>query len=85
MIRTQIQLPEQLLQRARQFASDREISVAEVARRGMELLLDRYQVIGRPGRTWALPVVDCGSTLVTLEDLGGMARQDEELRSLAKP
>lgn len=42
MNRTQIQLPDALYERAKAFAAEREISLAEVIRKGLELLLDRY-------------------------------------------
>jgi hypothetical protein len=39
MTRTQIQLPDELYQRAKAFAAQRELSLAEVTRRGLELFL----------------------------------------------
>ena len=42
MKRTQIQLPDELYQRAKAFAAQRELSLAEVTRRGLELFLDRF-------------------------------------------
>lgn len=41
MTRAQIQLPDELYQRAKAFAAQRELSLAEVTRRGLELFLDR--------------------------------------------
>ena len=41
MIRTQIQLPDDLYRRAKRFGAAREMSLAEMTRRGLELLLDR--------------------------------------------
>ncbi len=37
----QIQLPDALYQRPKAFAAQRELSLAEVARSGLELFLDR--------------------------------------------
>jgi hypothetical protein len=46
MVRTQIQLPDELYGKARQLAEEKEISLAEVVRRGLEHLLR----INPPGR-----------------------------------
>jgi gamma-glutamylcysteine synthetase len=43
MIRTQIQLPDELYARARRVAKAKEISLAELARRGIEAILDQYR------------------------------------------
>jgi hypothetical protein len=53
MVRTQIQLPDALYERAKQFAADREMSLAELARRGLELLLERYPSGDAPARSRA--------------------------------
>lgn len=42
MTRTQIQLPEEIYQRARRVCKTREISLAELARRGLEYILSVY-------------------------------------------
>jgi hypothetical protein len=42
MTRTQIQLPDETLARARQVCEAREISLAELARRGLEYILSVY-------------------------------------------
>ena len=42
MTRTQIQLPDSLYERAKQFAAASELSLAEITRRGIELYLERY-------------------------------------------
>ena len=44
MIRTQVQLPDALYKKARRLAEQREISLAEVVRRGLEQLLAIYPV-----------------------------------------
>ena len=43
MIKTQIQIPTHLYNRAKQVASDYEMSFAEVVRRGMERILAEYR------------------------------------------
>ena len=42
MSRTQIQLPDDVYQRARKVCKSREISLAELARRGLEYILSIY-------------------------------------------
>jgi hypothetical protein len=54
MIRTQIQLPDDVYERARKVCESREISFAELRRRGLEYILSVYA----PGPTtgeWQLP------------------------------
>jgi hypothetical protein len=82
MIRTQIQLPDELYQRARIFAAEREVSLAEITRRGLELLLDRFPESPAPKRVWKLPLVDGGGIQVPLKVLHEIAAKEEELRCL---
>jgi hypothetical protein len=83
MIRTQVQIPDELYRKAKRFSREREISLAEVVRRGLELFLDRYPAGPLSEVAWALPKVDCGDTLVPLEDLKQFAYDDEAFRSMA--
>lgn len=84
MTRTQIQLPDQLYQRAKAFAADRELSLAEITRRGLELFLDRYPHPAPPVGQWQLPRVDGGGIKVPLDQLAGIAATDESTRSLPR-
>ena len=62
MIRTQVQIPDVLFGRIRQYAESRETSVAEVFRNALELFINVHAVEGvaeRP-RRWTVPV--CRST-----------------------
>jgi hypothetical protein len=52
MVRTQVQLPDKLYEQARRLAEQKEISLAEVVRRGLEHLLTIYPV-DRPSE-WQL-------------------------------
>jgi hypothetical protein len=79
MTRTQIQLPDRLYARAKRFAAERELSLAELTRRGLELLLDRYPEAGT-SRPWQLPVVDGGGVLVPLSEVRALARDEEATR-----
>jgi hypothetical protein len=83
MIRTQIQLPDELYQRAKIFAAQRELSLAEITRRGLELFLDRYPESPALKKLWKLPKVNGDGIQVPLTELREIAARDEELRSLA--
>jgi hypothetical protein len=54
MTRTQIQLPDDVCVRARKVCESREISLAELARRGIEYILGVYATPGRDG-DWQPP------------------------------
>ena len=53
MIKTQVQLPDSLYRTAREMAKDREISLAELVRRGLEAMALQYPE--KPSRNWTLP------------------------------
>jgi hypothetical protein len=82
MIRTQVQLPNELYDKAKRFSREREMSLAEVVRRGLELLFDRYPAEPLSEEPWVLPTFDGGATLVPLEDLKQFAYDDETFRSM---
>ncbi len=69
MNRTQIQLPDQLYLRAKQWAEVNECSLAELTRRGLESYLDRYPAPQAASQTWLIPVVNLGKPKIALEDL----------------
>ena len=77
MTRTQIQLPDELYQRAKRFAAKRELSLAEMTRRGLELFLDRYPDEEPPAREWKLPKVRGGGIKVPLDQLHDAAADDQ--------
>lgn len=54
MIRTQIQLPDTLYRDARQLADQREISLAELVRRGLEYII-AVSARTPTDKTWKLP------------------------------
>lgn len=58
MTRTQIQLPDELYRRAKAVAADREISLAELVRNGLERLLDSLTPPGAKQEEESLPVLD---------------------------
>ena len=85
MVRTQIQLPDALYQRARQFAADREMSLAELARRGLEILLERYPSTEAPAKKWKLPRIEgTGPLKVPLGGLRDLLAAEEESRGLRR-
>ena len=57
MVRTQIQLPDELYERVKRYASARETSFAELTRRGVELLLSQYSDPDASGEPWRVPTV----------------------------
>lgn len=55
MTRTQIQLPDDLYRRAKEFAESREMSLAEVVRRGLEQFFAAYPPPEETEREWKMP------------------------------
>ena len=55
MTRTQIQLPDDTFARAKNLCEAREISLAELARRGIEYILSVYAPESDANREWELP------------------------------
>ena len=80
MTRTQIQLPDELYQRAKRFAEERELSLAEITRRGLELFLARFPEPPPARNSWSLPEVRGGGIKVPLEKLRDIAAADQEER-----
>jgi hypothetical protein len=69
MVRTQIQLPDAVYARARRVAKAKEISLAELARRGIETILDQYPSPELIGADWTPPRVRSGGVKVPLARL----------------
>jgi hypothetical protein len=80
MTRTQIQLPDELYQRAKRFAAKRELSLAEMTRRGLELFLERYPGEDSQPGPWKLPKVKGGGINVPLDQLHEAATDDQTRR-----
>jgi hypothetical protein len=55
MMRTQIQLPNDVYERARKVCKSREISLAELARRGLEYILSVYSTQPGVSGEWQPP------------------------------
>ena len=55
MVKTQVQIPDELFQRAKQLAVEKEWSFAEIVRRGLEYMVQVNPPAREPGATWRLP------------------------------
>jgi len=79
MVRTQIQLPEHLYQEVKKISSDRELSLAELTRRGLEYVVSVYlpKEGGKTGK-WILPkAIDLGGRpLVSESDWRELANEN---------
>jgi len=83
MIKTQIQLPDCLYREAKRVAEEREMSLAEVLRRGVEYIARVYPpLVATDGRAWSIPKAVHMQMRrgVTLETLRDFAAGDEEPR-----
>jgi hypothetical protein len=76
MIRAQIQLPADVHARAKRLARAKEISLAELARRGLESILSQYPEADLPAKQWTAPRVRSGGVKVPLERLKDFAREE---------
>jgi len=74
MIKTQVQLPDRLYEEAKRVAREREISLAEVMRRGLEYIVMAYPPIRPQQQEWTPP---------TPRSLGSFQAPPEDWRSLA--
>ncbi len=69
MIKTQIQLPEELYAEAKRVAREREMSLAEVVRRGVEYITRVYRPVSKKPKAWTLPPpANLGECLASVED-----------------
>lgn len=75
MTRTQIQLPDETYARAKKLCEAREISLAELARRGIEYILSVYDPEPEKNREWHPPKP---------RKLGWMGLSDEEIKREAQ-
>jgi hypothetical protein len=55
MVSAQFQIPEELYAKAKKLAEQREISLAELARRGLEYMLSVYPTMEVVGPSWQPP------------------------------
>jgi hypothetical protein len=77
MVKTQIQLPDELYQEAKRVAREREISFAEVVRRGVDYITRVYPPVGDRKTGWSPPAPRrLGAFLAPVESWRELA-QDE--------
>ena len=74
MVRTQVQLPDELYDAVRRVAESREWSIAEVLRRGAEYIVQCYPPDAQPVEEWAPPIP---------RPLGAFLAPEERWRELA--
>ena len=55
MVKTQVQIPDELFQRAKRVAAEKEWSFAEVVRRGLEYMTQVNPAARVSGSEWKLP------------------------------
>ncbi len=82
VVKTKVQLPNDLYRRAKQFAASRELSLAEVIRRGTELLLDVHPSAATPAsEPWVPPQSrDCGWRGLSAKQIRATLWQDADPR-----
>jgi hypothetical protein len=68
MIKTQVQLPDKLYYQAKAIAEQREWSLAEVIRRGIEYMAQVYPV-QNVGSGWSLPVLKSDAFAADFDEL----------------
>ena len=73
MIKTQVQIPDDLYKEAKRVAREREMSLAEVMRRGLEYMTQVYLPL-RPSTKWSPPEP---------RHLGSFLASSDEWRELA--
>jgi hypothetical protein len=74
MVKTQIQLPDTLYREAKRIAREREISFAEVVRRGVEYVTRIYPPLEAGATAWRIP---------TPSRLGAFQAPPKDWRALA--
>jgi len=79
MTNTQIQPPDDLYRRVKHFAGQRECSMAETFRRGVEQLLDVYQQCPIPADEWHPPTPrNLGWKKLSTREMHELAQEDME-------
>ena len=77
MVKTQVQIPDELFRRAKAVAAEREWSFAEIVRRGLEQITQVNPPGRRRGAEWRLPKPHrLGPFLVTEDRWTDLSHQD---------
>lgn len=82
MIKTQVQIPDELYHKAKRLAEEREWSFAEVMRRGLEYMTQAHPPLA--GENPELPILPTGTFVEGFDqlDLRSIAAEDETARAL---
>lgn len=77
MIKTQVQIPDDLYRAAKRVARERELSLAEVMRRGLEYIVTVYPTLDE--EPWELPQVNEGAgPTISLADIQQAREEDQD-------
>jgi hypothetical protein len=76
MVKTQVQFPDHLYREAKRVAIEKEMSFAEVVRRGLEIAVQGYPPGRAPGEGWSLPSAKCLGRVKLLEKDWTLASRD---------
>lgn len=78
MTKTQISVPDELYEKAKKIARDKEWSLAEVFRRGLEYMASTH-LDSTEESEWELPVISCGpGSLKSAEELKALIEHERE-------
>lgn len=87
MVRVQIQLPDDIYARVKRLASAKEVSLAELARRGLELVLAQTPAPKDIESPWEAPIVEGlgwkGLTHTEIKEAAQRTSVEEELEERA--
>lgn len=75
MIKTQIQIPDNLYQEVKRIAAEREMSMAEVVRRGLEYIVAAYPE--KPSKKWTIPTISEGMVREDIDQIDLKKALDE--------
>jgi len=76
MVKTQVQIPNELFKEAKRVAATKEWSFAEVVRRGLEYMTRTNPPRSRRGKNWKVPRgKDCGAVLAPQEKWTDIAHE----------
>jgi hypothetical protein len=79
MIKTQVQIPDELYHKAKRVARERELSLAEVMRRGLEYITSVYPEVN--GKEWTPPLIGAeGSEKISVGTVQKALAEDRDVR-----
>ena len=78
MVRTQIQIPDEVYDRAKEFCRRREMSLAELCRRSLEEYLVQWSGASESDPEWEFPVLALGDFLAPASEWRTLANEVED-------